>query len=647
MSIEAIHFTTNPLYLTQSPEFLRAQLAKGAEDIVFPPDLLADGINTDTIIPADACKTPEEDHLAEYVLTGWEGGAIKPGEVRQLWPNVWVAGAAFGSGSSREHAPFAMRGSGCGLVVAESFAPMLQRNAVALGLYTSTNFGLLDRIRNGDPIPLEELITHHDPLSRDVMRAGGLLPYLRALEAGTVKPPQITTGERPMTITEKWLAKYLGVPFVQPGDGGFVRPNVGYSYEYTLPLSIAILKQHLGGQDIRVRDHSQHVLFNDHLALDDDPRSIRLEEETRRFAQTHNIALYDTAGGERLTHQGDIGICHVVMTDRVIPGVNVGTDSHTPMIAPTGGYVFGIGATDYGGMILTGKILATVPKSVFLRLHGRFAPYVTARDLMLSLSAQDKTQGKFLGSVIQFDGSSLTDMTLLDLAIIANMTAEARAVTATFPPLPTIARYLVKTGRAQSFDDAIAMFPTPDQHAKYAHALDIDLSAIEPTVAIANHPENGVPLREAPRVRVNSVIIGSCVGGGIKDIQLAAHILKGQKVASHVKLTVHPHSIAASKYAEAQGWLQWIRDAGGNVVLDIGCGACIGNGPGTLQKGDVAYTTASRNHRGRMGDPDADVTLSNSVVCAVAAIIGGTPTLNDLHRFTQQVPWEDKVVLFT
>lgn len=645
-SPSAVHFTPIPLYLSQSPDDLRLQLAKGIEILLLPQDKLARGVNTDTIIPADACKTPDPDFLAKQVLTGWNDGAIQPEDVMQLWPNVWVAGAAFGSGSSREHAPVAMQHAGCGLVVAESFAPIFRRNATALGLYTSTDFSLLDRIRNGDPIPLDELVRKHDPLSQEILRKGGLLPYLQAISKGKVESPKITTGPRPMTIAEKWLSQYLSVPFVKPGDGGFVRPNSAYSYEYTLPLSIRLVED-LQGDDMTVSDPSQIVVFNDHLALDLDPRSLALEKTTREFAEEHNIPLYDTFGGTRPTTQGNLGICHVVMMDKVTPGINVGTDSHTPMIAPVGGFVFGMGATDFAGLLLTGKVLAIVPESVRVNLSGKFQPYVTARDLMLHLAAIDAGQKKFIGRVMEFDGSSLANLSVLDLAVMANMTAEARAVTATFSPLNAIAEYLVRTKRADSIKQALEMFPTADDGAIYADTIDVNLETIEPTVALPSHPEFGVPLSSAPSVKFNKVIIGACVGGGIEDIRITAYILQGQSLASGVELVVHPHSIAACRYAQQQGWLDWIREAGGTIVEDVGCGACIGNGPGTLEEDDICITTDSRNHDGRMGHPNAKVYLASSVVSSIAAITGRTPTMDDIYRLAQKVPWNDKAMVFS
>lgn len=645
-SPSAVHFTPIPLYLSQSPDDLRLQLAKGIEILLLPQDKLARGVNTDTIIPADACKTPDPDFLAEQVLTGWNDGTIQPGDVMQLWSNVWVAGASFGSGSSREHAPVAMQHAGCGLVVAESFAPIFRRNATALGLYTSTNFELLDQIRRGDPIPLDELVKEHDPLSQKILRKGGLLPYLQALFDGKVEAPKITTSPRPMTIAEKWLSQFLGVPFVQPGDGGFVRPKSAYSYEYTLPLSIRLVED-LQGNNMIVSDPSQIVVFNDHLALDIDPRSASLEKTTREFAEKNNIPLYDTFGGTRPTTQGNLGICHVVMMDKVLPGLNVGTDSHTPMIAPVGGYVFGIGATDFAGLMLTGNVLAIVPDSVRVNLDGKFQPYVTARDLMLHLAAADASQSRLLGRVMEFSGSALNEMTLLDFAIMANMSAEARALTAVFPPLTRVAEYLVKTGRAASIDEALSLFPVPNQDAEYADTLDINLSTIEPTVALPSHPESGVPLGQVPDIQFNKVVIGACVGGGIEDVRIAAHILRNQSLASGIELVVHPHSLAALKYAQQQGWLEWIRKAGGTIVEEVGCGACIGAGPGTLKKGDTCMTTDSRNHVGRMGDPDAQVYLASSVVSSIAAITGRTPSMDDIYRFTQKVPWDERVTLFS
>lgn len=643
--IQSVHFNLPPFFLSSNRANVARQLAGAGElETDYSSSALLPDVDTDAIIPADACKTPEPEFLAEHVLTGLPGSGVKPGDLTQLYRNVWVVGPNFGCGSSREHAPVAIMNSGCGLVIAESFAPIFRRNAVTLGLWTSTDFGLLDLIRDGDPVPLERLVSDHDPLSREIIMAGGLLPYLGEIERGKRTPPRIETQARPMTIAEKWIAKNLGVPFVQPGDAGFVIPGYAYTYEYTAPLSIKVLQDF--DQNTSIHDRSQLVFFNDHLPLDTDLRSAQLEKITRQFAQANGIQLYD-AIGEQQTSRGPSGICHVVMADKVTPGINVGTDSHTSMIAFAGGFVFGIGATDFAGIMKSGMVMVTTPESVRLNLHGGLRPYVTIRDLMLSLIAQDRNTRIFANRVMEFGGPALQKLTVAQLAVMGNMTVEASAVTAAFDPNLTTANYLYRTGRSPSVTAALAQFPTADRGAVYSTEQDLILSTIEPTVALPSKPHLGVPLSEVPQTWVNKVVIGSCVGGGIEDIRLTAYILRGQRVRSNVELTVHPHSRAVYQYAQRQGWLDWIRKAGGTVIEDIGCGACIGNGPGTLVENDICFTTASRNHVGRMGHPSARVFLASAPVCAVTALIGGTPTLQDLQGYTQQVPWHQRVTLFS
>lgn len=624
-NIEAVYFSPQILQLTENPMLLKAQLTGLSPDI--SSEDLSSGINTDIIIPSDACKSPDPEILAEFVLTGWKNGTIGSGDIKKFCPNVLVAGSAFGSGSSREHAPIALNRAGINIIIAPSFSPIFRRNTTNIGLYTSTDFSLLTDIQNGNPIPLDTLVSELDPLSQDILRSGGLLPYLKLVETGVVKAPEIKTEKRPMTIAEKWLAQYFNVPFVKPGDGGFIQPNSAYTYEYTAPLSIAQLREIQ--KEVSIFNPEQLVFFNDHLPLDTDTRAINLEQITREFAQQQGITIFDTT-----ISPSEMGICHIIMLEKVNPGINVGTDSHTSMIAPLGGYVFGIGATDYAGLMYTGKVLATVPESIRINLSGCLSKGITARDLMLYLSAMDKQHPQFLNRVMEFGGSALTGFSTEQLAVIANASAECRAVTAVFEPTAKNADYLVRTGRAESFNEALALFPQPDLEAQYHNLVNFDLGSIEPIIAFPGSPDNGKPLSQTEPFTINKVIIGACVGGGIEDIKIVARLLIDNKVCRNIALIVHPHSYAVLKIAENQGWLKIIESAGGKIIRDIGCGECVGNGPAFLQAKDVALTNESRNHTGRMGHPDAKINLASSVICTISAILGRTPTLKEFQQYS-------------
>lgn len=615
--IESIYFHPKILALTKDEESYRAQFLERTS-----PNHLANGVDTDAIIPADACKTPDPEYLAEYALTGWMQGEIKPHELKKISPQVLVAGNNFGSGSSREHAPLALMYAGVYLVIADSFSPIFRRNAVALGLYTSPDKNLIEKIQNGEAIPLSELTKGLDSLSAQILRVGGLLPYLRHLESGDITPPQISTEPRSMTIAEKWLARYLHVPYVKPGDSGFITPNNGYSYEYTAPLSFRLLK------DIEtVHDPDNIVLFNDHLSLDKDDRSQKLEKEVREFAAKHHIAIYDT-----IVNPENMGICHTIMAHRVLPGIQVGTDSHTPMIAPAGGYVFGIGATEFAGLLISGKVPVAVPESVRVDIFDTLPPYLTARDIMLYLSTDTKT---YCNKVIEFGGPGLKAMSFYDLLVIANASTETRAITAVFEPTPTILHTLTRDHKV-NLNTLIDTLPKPDYNAHYSSEKIIHLNQISPYITTTHQPESGVPLDEYPAFPVNKVIIGACVGGNFEDIKLAATLLRNRKVNSLVRLIIHPNSKHTFREAEKYGYLDIIQKAGGIIIADIGCGECVGNGPERLSENDVVITNESRPHTGRMGHPNAKVHIANTVVCTVAALIGRKPSVEELKSYLLQ-----------
>ncbi len=626
--IESVYFLPDIFYFSIEPLPLKLQVQGIALSYINPDDL-ASGINTDQIIPADACKNPDPENLGRFVMTGLKDSLIKPGDMVSVWPNVWVAGDYFGSGSSREHAPIAMQNAGCSLVIAKSFSPIFRRNCVNVGIIPSTDFTLIDRVKRGQAIPLNDLVDTLNPLEREIVSSGGLLRYLQLIHEGKISIPEIHTNPRPMTITEKWFARYLKTEFVKPGDGGVVRPETMYSYEYTVPISADLLDTTFGKDGYHIIDPSSIVLFNDHLSLDGtDARSLNLEKITRDFASKHGIRLYDIPFSGKSQTELE-AICHITMMKIAPPGLIVGTDSHTTMLGPIG-LAFGIGATDAAGYMKTGEILTVVPETAQVIITGSLPEYMSVRDIALYLSLFNKQTGQLTGRAIEYAGESIDNMNMDDLAILANQAAEMRAVNAVFPPLQTIAEYLVSTGRADSSKKALLLYPDADPDAEYSSVIQIHVDQLQPMVAVPSSPDNVIPLTELPNTVVTKVIIGSCAGGNIDDIRTAASLLSGRHIHPDTKLIIHPNSVAVLHQAKKEGLTEIIEKTGGQIINAIGCGSCIGVGPEIIREQDICFTTATRNHEGRMGHPKGRVYLANPLICTASAILGHSPSMEDL-----------------
>jgi len=322
---DRIRFTGRILFLTEDPELLRRQLA--GEDLPLEVALsakLMDNISTDEITPAWVCFHYDET-LGEYAMVGLRGGLVGRGALKRGGFQVLVSGQSKGCGSSREQAPYSELAAGIRLVVARSIEKIYQQNCQNIGLLTSTDFTLLEHIRRGEEIPIEQFTRGLDPISADIVRAGGLFEYNKLRMAGAIAPPSITTAPRPMTMVEKIIAAHavvdaqrglVGVPAVQPGDALFVRADVRFSHEYVTPMAESLFVGALG-PEATVADPASVFTFRDHLTflgevMPEDKkkqglldRALGLARTQEHFAHKHGLKLYgeSPAGGSE-------AICH-------------------------------------------------------------------------------------------------------------------------------------------------------------------------------------------------------------------------------------------------------------------------------------------------------------------------------------------------
>src|ERR1044071_8262556 len=505
-----LKFEGRVLYLTEDVSLIRRQL-EGGENFEYDAGrALMNNISTDEITPGWVCFYYDET-LGEYVYVGMREGAVKKDEVKQGGFAVVVSGLSKGCGSSRETAPFAEKAAGLRLVIAKTIEKIYGQNCQNIGLLTSTDFGLIERIGNGEEIPLEEFTRGLDPISRQIVGYGGLFNYNKARLAGEVTPPALETKARPMNIVEKIVARHafvragrVGVEVVKPGDALFAVADVRFSHEYVTPMAESLFKQALG-KDARVTEAESVYAFRDHLTfigrvMSDDKKKMGLLERANGLATTQEsfteqqgIRLY--SGTEE---RGSEAICHnAVVEDIALPGqLVIGTDSHTCMAGVLGCFAFGVGSTDMANAWYTKDIRIRVPETVRFVLNGKRRDDVTAKDVMLYILATDyMKEGKGIGQVLEFAGEGLKEMPMDERATLTNMAVEAGGFTGIIEPDEVTLEYLERM-RGLSEDEIRAGFLRSDADAEYAASFEIDLSEVRPMVATPGDPRNGVAVSD-------------------------------------------------------------------------------------------------------------------------------------------------------
>jgi 3-isopropylmalate/(R)-2-methylmalate dehydratase large subunit len=637
------------LYLTSDAELLQKQLAGGrlTYDAQRP---LIDNISTDELTPGWVCYYYDET-LARYCLVGLRGGIVQKDAIRDGGFEVVVSGASKGCGSSRETAPYSELTSGIRIVIARSIEKIYGQNAQNIGLLVSTDFSLLERIERGEPIPISAFTRGLDPISAAIVEHGGLFAYNRERMTGRVSVPTIATPPRPMTIVEKIIARHavvdasanrVGVPAVAPGDALFVRTDVRFSHEYVTPMAEALFRGGFG-PEANISEPSSVYAFRDHLTFLDlvmpkahvdmglREQAASLASVQKRFTEEQGIRLYgETTRDGRPA--GSEAICHNKIVEEVaLPGqVVIGSDSHTCMAGALGCFAFGVGSTDLANAWFTRDVRLKVPESVQFILTGRLAPGVCAKDLMLHLLAQPFWRsGKGIGKVLEFTGEGTTALPLDERATLTNMAVEAGGFTGIVAADDQVIAYL-RDQRGLDAASTRALLVGSDPGARYADRFEIDLSTIEPMVALPGDPRNGIPLRELSRhaadgVRIDIAYGGSCTGGKKSDMDmyaavLAAAVRRGQRVAPGVKLYLQFGSQEIRRYAEARGYLDTFAAVGAELI-EPSCGACIRAGPGvSFGPDEVTVSAINRNFPGRSGP--GKVYLASPLVVAASAIAG-------------------------
>jgi 3-isopropylmalate/(R)-2-methylmalate dehydratase large subunit len=637
---ESLRFDGRILFLTDDTSLIRRQLEGGEDLSEDPARPLMNNISTDEITPGWVCFYYDET-LGEYVYVGMREGAVRKDEVKRGGFSVVVSGLSKGCGSSRETAPYAEKWAGIELVIAQTIEKIYGQNAQNIGLLTSTDFGLIERIRSGEEIRLSEFTRGLDPISKSIVEYGGLFNYNKARLAGETEPPRLETARRPMNIVEKIIARHafvrageVGVESVRPGDALFALTDVRFSHEYVTPMAESLFKQSLGA-GARVTEPQSVYAFRDHLTflgrvMSEEKRKMGLLERADglaitqgRFAEEQGIRLY----GES-PEGGSEAICHnAVVEDIALPGqLVIGTDSHTCMAGVLGCFAFGVGSTDMANAWYTKDIRLKVPETVRFELKGRRRPDVSAKDVMLKILSTDyMKEGHGIGQVLEFAGEGLREMSIDERATLTNMAVEAGGTTGIIEPDEVTLAYLIET-RSLPAEEIRKGFLRSDADAEYAARFEIDLSELRPMVATPGDPRNGIPVADLPEeVRIDAAYGGSCTGGKMADMDMYAAVLsraveQGRRVAPGVRLYLQFGSQKIKQYARERGYIEIFERAGAELI-DPSCGACINAGPGASRSAsEVTVSAQNRNFPGRSGP--GQVYLASPYVVAASAIAG-------------------------
>jgi len=644
------------LFLTEDPELIKRQL--GGEDLPWDTrnpqnnPKLRDDISTDEITPAHICFFFDET-LGKFPYTGLKCGnevPVQRGDVKRGGFVAAVSGKRRGKGSSREQSPYAELCAGIKLVIAENIERIYKQNCQNLGVLTSTDFSLIDKIRTGEDIPLSEFTAGEDEITRQIIEYGGLFQFnVGRMQKKVFLPAIGNAGEgaratRAMTLAEKIFARHMiasdgkvGVDAVKPGDAGFARTDLRFSHEYVTPMA-SIFFDHLVGKDAPVNDPGSVLFFRDHLTFLDEVLSeqkrkmglldlaTQLKLRQGDFAARKGIRLH----GELTDRKGSEGICHsIVLESYALPGqLVVGSDSHTPHSGAIGCVAFGIGTTDVFNSWITKDVRVRVPESVKIVIRGKRHPNVSAKDFILKILSLDYVRsGKALAKVIEYSGEAIEELSVDERATMTNMAAEIGGFTGIVAPDAKAVEFLVER-RGMNREQAHKMIEgvNSDPDAQYAQVIELDASEITPMIATPGDPGNGKFIRELNTpVPVELAYGGTCTAGKNEDMDMYAQVLadalwRGKRVADSVQFYIQFGSQETRDYCIRRGYLEIFQRAGAHII-EPSCGACINAGPGVTTRPDqVVISAQNRNFPGRSGP--GQMYLASPLTVAASAVAG-------------------------
>ncbi len=409
-----------------------------------------------------------------------------------------------------------------------------------------------------------------------------------------------------MTMSQKILAAKAGLPSVKAGQLIMAKVDMVLGNDITSPVAINEFEK--SGFE-SVFDKKKISLVMDHFAPNKDIKAAQQCKKSREFAHKHSIQnFYDV---------GQMGIEHALLPEKGLVASGeliVGADSHTCTYGALGAFSTGVGSTDMAASMATGELWFKVPSAIRFNLTGKLNTWVSGKDVILHIIGMIGVDGALYKSM-EFVGEGLASLSMDDRLCMANMAIEAGGKNGIFAVDDITKEYM--KGRV---DRDYQIFEA-DEDAEYEKTYDICLDDIKPTVSFPHLPENTKTFDEIDDIPIDQVVIGSCTNGRISDLEVAAQILKGKKVADNVRVIVIPATQAIYKEAMKRGYLETFIDAG-CVVSTPTCGPCLGGYMGILAENERCVATTNRNFVGRMGHTTSEVYLASPAVAAASAISG-------------------------
>ena len=404
------------------------------------------------------------------------------------------------------------------------------------------------------------------------------------------------------------LARAANRDQVKPGE--FIVAKVDLTEINDLYLQVILSFKEMGGD--KVWDPQKITFVMDHYAPAPTIKAAENQKKMREFAKEQGIKYFFDI---------NCGVCHQVMPEvgLVWPGmVLVATDSHTTTHGAFGAFSTGIGATNMAAVLLTGKIWFRVPEIIKINIQGKIRKGVMAKDIILYIISQLGTDIA-LYKAIEFDGETVKEMSLDERLVLCNMSVEMGAKATYIRPDEKVMEYLSDVN-PEKYEEYKTMEFTDDENgADYESVYNFDISDLEPQVALPHRVDNVIPVSLAKGKLIQQALIGTCTGGRINDIKMAAQILKGKKVCPSVRLLIIPASNKILKKCIELGYIQTLLDAGATLATPS-CGPCLGAHEGVLSGGESCISTSSRNFPGRMGSTEVKIFLSSPVAAAASAL---------------------------
>lgn len=575
-------------------------------------------IDTDTIIPGKRGTIPDRNEMKKYafeLLKPEFGSTVQPGD-------ILVAGTNFGCGSSREQAATVLSYNGVRCIIAKSFARIFFRNAFNNGILLLTCDQIQDVCEGGDIVTVDidaQTVSVNGKTFKvgavpenlyNIVANGGLIEDTRKrLAAGNVKmdikPLSIEQcRKKGYTMAEKILKKNAGKEHVAPGDIVITKPDMFMIHDIYTTYLLETMKD-IGAD--KIDDPDKVTIVWDHCM----PTAVAKNDYDHYEA---GLELAKTYGIKKL-HIGE-GICHTIMHEAKYakPGeIATATDSHTTTYGGAGNFCSGIGTAEMAAALITGELWFKVPEAIKIVLNGHLRDGVMSKDVILRILGDIKADGGQYKS-LEFTGPAAHEMSMEQRFTVANMALEAGAKCGLFEADEKTAEYY---GMPLEEIDWVCV----DDEAKYEKVLTYDVGELEPQLSCPQGVDNVHPISEVKGTKMDEVYLGSCTNGSIEDMEAAAKILKGRKVAKGLRFIVVPATNTIFKQAIERGYIRTFIEAGA-VICHPCCGLCCGMPYGLMTDDERILLTANRNFIGRQGTKKTLSYLSSPTVAAATAVMG-------------------------